>query len=136
LSGFVRIDTVGTIHVPANAELNNGGWLFAEQGTTEKAHARTEWAQNRLGPKGPGAKCRALDRHFRDRRSLTSGFFAGIHLPVEIYATLLASLDGIRDRVIFFFLIACLSSLQPEGIRPDSGSLDRQCVYYREYRVA
>ena len=66
----------------------------------------------------------------------TSGFFAGIHLPVEIYATLLASLDGIRDRVIFFFLIACLSSLQPEGIRPDSGSLDRQCVYYREYRVA
>jgi len=40
----------------------------------------------------PGAKCRAQDRHSRDR-----GVRQAV-LPVEMYAKLLAGLDGIRDR--------------------------------------
>ena len=56
-------------------------------------------------------------------------------LPVEMYAKLLAGLDGIRDRAIF--LIACFCALAAERtIRSDLGMLHRQCVHYREYRVA
>ena len=47
------------------------------------------------GSGSPGAKCRAQDRHSRDRR------IDKPVLPVEMYAKLLAGLDGIRDRAIF-----------------------------------
>jgi hypothetical protein len=47
----------------------------------------------------------------------------------EMYAKLLAGLDGIRDRATF--LIACFCAL-----RPDLGMLHQQCVHYREYRPA
>ena len=55
-------------------------------------------------------------------------------LPVEMYAKLLAGLDGIRDRAIF--LIACFCTAAERTLRPDVGMLHRQCVHYREDRVA
>lgn len=94
--------------------------LVCEQGTREKAHARTELAQNRLAPGGPGANCRAQCRYFRDRGAQQAG---SSHRD----ATLQADLDGTQDRVIFF-LIVCFSSL-PESLRPDLGFLHRECVY-------
>jgi hypothetical protein len=56
-------------------------------------------------------------------------------LPVEMYAKLLAGLDGIRDRAIF--LIACFCALRPsELFGLNLRMLQRQCVHDCQHRVA
>ena len=86
------------------------------------------------------ALAEALDQEVLDRNVARKTVIPEIEesekpvLPVEMYAKLLAGLDGIRDRAIF--LIACFCTAAERTLRPDVGMLHRQCVHYREYRVA